>query len=94
MVEGGRVLTGYIMGYRRGWNEQYPDEVLLRIEGVNSKGEACKLIGCRVIVRDKHGNVYRGRIVRAHGRRGVVRAVFKPNIPGQLIGSIAEVHVK
>jgi len=92
MGGGGRVLKGYIMGYRRGWNEQYPDEVLVKIEGVNSKSEACKLIGCKVIAKDPHGNTYRGKIVKAHGKRGVVRVVFKPNIPGQLIGSIAEIY--
>ena len=49
------------------------------------------LIGSKVIVRDKYGNEYRGKIIRAHarGRNNVVIAVFNTNLPGQAIGAEA-----
>lgn len=83
---------GYVLGYRRGWNEQYPNQVLLKIFGVETRNEASRFIGAKVVLKDKYGNVYRGKIVGVHGTRGVVRAVFKPNIPGQAIGSTVEIY--
>ena len=79
--------VGVILGYRRGSNTQYPGEVIAVIRGVDSYKEASRLIGARAVIVDRHGNTYHGKIVGVHGRRGKVRLVFKPNLPGQLIGS-------
>lgn len=80
-----------ILGYRRGTNTQYTGQVILLLEGVSAR-EAHKYIAHRVVYRDRHGNVYRGRIVRKHGARNpTVLAVFEPNLPGQAIGEEAEV---
>jgi len=62
----------------------------LGIDNVIDYNEASKCIGYKVVYRDSNGNVYRGKIVRLHGRKGLVRAVFKPNLPGQAIGGVAE----
>jgi len=84
-------VKAVILGYRRGTNTQYPQQVLLLVEGVSAR-EAHGLIARRVVYRDEHGNVYRGRIVGKHGARNpVVVAVFKPNLPGQAIGGVAEI---
>ncbi|RLG80496.1 MAG: 50S ribosomal protein L35ae, partial [Thermoprotei archaeon] len=47
------------------------------------------LVGGKVIARDSYGNMYVGRVIRAHarGRNNVVIAVFKRSPPGQMIGS-------
>lgn len=79
-------LEGVVLGYRRGTNTQYPNEVLVKFHRVESRSDASRLIGCKVIYKDVYGNVFRGKIVGVHGRKGVVRAVFKPNLPGQAIG--------
>ncbi len=79
-----------ILGYRRGGNEQYENQVLLKAPG--DYREASKLIGKKVIYKDGHGNVYKGKIIRVHGRKGVVIAVFKPNLPGQAFGGVAVVE--
>ncbi len=89
-----QVYHGYVIGYRRGWNDQYPNQVLLKIYGVDSRNIASKFIGAKVVLKDRYGNVYRGKIVKTHGKRGVVRAVFKPNLPGQALGSTVEIYKK
>jgi large subunit ribosomal protein L35Ae len=80
------VYTGLILGYRRGSNTQYENQVLIRIDGVDSDSKASRFVGWKVLFVDSKGNTYRGKIVRVHGRKGVVIAVFKPNLPGQAIG--------
>jgi len=89
-----RVLTGLIVGYRLGSNTQYENQVLLRIDGVSDAKNASRYIGWRVIYRDGRGNVYRGKIVRVHGGKGVVIAVFKPNLPGQARGGNVYIYPK
>ncbi|MDK2384791.1 MAG: 50S ribosomal protein L35ae [Candidatus Korarchaeota archaeon] len=79
-------LRGVIMGYRRGSNTQYTSEVLVYVPGVAGRREASRLIGRRAVYVDEKGNVYRGRVTRVHGNRGVLRASFTPNLPGQAIG--------
>ncbi len=79
-------LSGVILGYRRGSNTQYTSEVLALVRGVSGYKEACRLIGKKAVYVDEHGNTYHGKVVGVHGRKGVVRIVFKPNLPGQAIG--------
>ena len=87
-------LRGVVLGYRRGSNTQYTGEMLLRVDGITSRGEASRLIGRRVIYVDAKGNTYRGKIIGVHGNRGTLRAVFKPNLPGQSIGSVVRILEK
>ncbi len=87
-------VYGIIVGYRRGPNQQYTNQVIMKIDGVVNRRQAARFIGSLVKIVDKHGNVYKGKIVGTHGCKGYVRAVFKPNLPGQLIGVTATIEVK
>jgi large subunit ribosomal protein L35Ae len=93
-VSEAKVATGIIIGYRLGSNTQYENQVLIRIDGVTSDREAARFIGWRVIYRDGKGREYRGRIIRVHGGKGVVVAVFKPNLPGQARGGNVYIYPK
>jgi large subunit ribosomal protein L35Ae len=80
-----------IMGYRRGTNTQYTRQVILRVEGVPLK-VVRGLAGRRVVYRDRHGNVYRGRVLKPHGARNpLLLARFERPLPGQAIGGVAEI---
>ncbi|MCE4619542.1 MAG: 50S ribosomal protein L35ae [Desulfurococcales archaeon] len=82
------VVKAVIEGYARGGGRQYPNKVILRVLDYN--GDVSALTGKRVIYRDAKGNVYKGRVIRRHGRRNpLVIAVFDRNLPGQAIGQIA-----
>ena len=84
-------VKGVIMGYRRGTNTQYTSQVLVKLL-IDDPRKAGLFVAGRALYRDKHGNVYRGRVVRLHGRRnGVVVVRFTPNLPGQSIGDLVEV---
>ena len=84
-------MRGVIIGFRRGPGGVYPQVALVRVLDANSRKETEKLVGSKVLARDKHGNVYEGVIVRTHGNNNVVRVRFKPNVPGQMIGEMVEI---
>lgn len=80
-------VSGTIVGYARGPNTQYPQIVLVKLD-IPDNEKIDNYIGRKIIVFDKYGNRYVGKILRKHSRKHhVVRARFKPNIPGQLIGA-------
>ncbi|MET1128041.1 MAG: 50S ribosomal protein L35ae [Thermoproteota archaeon] len=86
------VRTGLVLGYQRGSNTQYEEKVLLRIDGVSTDREAARFIGWKVLYIDSKGNKYIGKILRTHGRHGVVVSRFRPNLPGQAIGGTVYIY--
>ncbi|MCS7364918.1 MAG: 50S ribosomal protein L35ae [archaeon GB-1867-035] len=80
-------LNGVILGYKRGLKRQYPRYVYLKFNGFSSESEASRLIGRRVVWRSGKGLKFIGKIVKLHGRKGVVIARFRTPLPGQAIGS-------
>jgi len=85
-------LIGVVKGYRRSRARQYNNQVLLHI--LADQKVLGSLVGAKVVARDLHSNVYRGRVLKVHSFRNcVVVARFKPNVPGQLIGARVEVMV-
>lgn len=85
---------GVVVGYRRGTNTQYTNQVLIRVVDTVMK-RVDNLIGARVLVKDQWGNPYVGKVVRVHarGRNGVVIARFNRNVPGQVIGEPVQIYV-
>ena len=79
---------GVIQNYRLGTRNQKGNCLLVKIEGVDSNKEASRLIG-RVVewINPKSGKTIRGKIVRTHGNKGVVRTRFKKGLPGQALGT-------
>jgi len=88
-----RVFTAIIIGYKRGSARQYNNKVL--VKPLVDPKLAPLLIGSKIEVVDSYGNKYSGRLVRVHSKKhGVLVAVFRPNIPGQLIGARAKILKK
>ncbi len=84
------IVIGRILGYKRGSGRQYNNKVLIKVF-IDSKN-IHKLIGSKVIVKDSKDNMYNGKIIKIHSTKNTVAiARFKPNIPGQLIGSIVNI---
>jgi len=88
-----KVGMGVIVGYRRGSNFQYTRQVLIKVVESSVK-KTDNLIGSRVLVEDRHGNRYYGKIIRVHGsgKNNVVIATFSTNLPGQAIGTEAIIY--
>ena len=93
-----------MLGYQRGKHYQYPDISLLRLEGVRTRKDAGFYVGkkvayiyraktARVTFKGKRSKirVIWGKIVRAHGNSGVVRARFRSNLPPETFGRTVRV---
>ena len=87
------------LGFRRNRENQRPNQVLLKIQGVNENKGAQYYFGKRVVyiykaqskVANTRFRTIWGRIARCHGSKGVVIARFSPNLPSRAIGSTLRV---
>ena len=96
---------GIILGYQRGQRIQRPGTTLVKIEGVEKRGDTEFYLGKRIAFLyrakkkvKKHGDTtaskYRvlwGKVTRPHGNGGVVRAKFKRNVTPKSFGATVRV---
>eukprot|EP01091_Cochliopodium_minus_P007338 TRINITY_DN17233_c0_g1_i1.p1 TRINITY_DN17233_c0_g1~~TRINITY_DN17233_c0_g1_i1.p1 ORF type:complete len:136 (+),score=25.05 TRINITY_DN17233_c0_g1_i1:60-467(+) len=95
---------GVILGYRRGRRNQYPSISLLKIDGVRTRSDAHFYYGKRVAFiykaktktttfrgKKTRMRVVWGKIVKAHGNNGAVRARFSSAINSEHFGRTVRV---
>eukprot|EP00698_Gefionella_okellyi_P005280 TRINITY_DN14810_c0_g1_i1.p1 TRINITY_DN14810_c0_g1~~TRINITY_DN14810_c0_g1_i1.p1 ORF type:complete len:107 (-),score=19.86 TRINITY_DN14810_c0_g1_i1:53-373(-) len=90
---------GTILGYKRGITVQHPQSAIVQIEGVADRKDVDFYLGKRVayIYKAKKavkGNRYRviwGKVRRAHGNSGKVRARFASAIPPKAFGATCRI---
>lgn len=81
------MAKGRIIQFRRGKRTIHEKHMLIEIEGVDSKEKTAPYIGKNVEWTSSSKKVISGKIAAAHGRNGVVRAIFESGLPGQSIGT-------
>ncbi len=82
-------------GFKRGKTTQQSQFALLKIKGVNDKKDSAFYFGKRVALIYKAKNTSRnsrfrviwGKIAKAHGNNGSVRAKFARNLPPKAMGA-------
>jgi len=90
---------GVVLGARRSHHHEKPQWSLVRIEGVKDRKSTDFYLGKRVayIYRAKKEikgtkiRVIWGRVAKAHGNTGVVRARFRNNLPPKAQGATVRV---
>ncbi len=80
-------MEAQILGYRTGRHTQNVNQLLLEVNNVTSKNKAQSLLGKKLVWKTPGGKEIKGEVIGLHGNRGIVRAKFERNLPGQAIGS-------
>jgi len=65
--------------------------MLIELENVNSKEKAKEFLGKKLVWTSPSGKNIEGKILALHGNKGVVRAKFERNLPGQAITTKVQV---
>jgi len=84
-------MNAVIVNYRRGRHTIYSNQFIVRVQGVEEKESAGKLVGRKVVWRTPGGKKIVGRIASTHGNKGALRAVMEKGLPGQALGTQLEV---
>eukprot|EP00124_Ichthyophonus_hoferi_P006088 Ihof_evm1s1192 gene=Ihof_evmTU1s1192 len=96
---------GVVLGFTRGQRQQNANFSLIKIEGVKTKEEVDFYLGKRVAFvykckrvtknkvtgKDTKYRVIWGKVARAHGNGGTVRAKFNSNLPPKTMGATVRV---
>ena len=80
-------MQGTILSYRRGRHTQNVNQVLVELEGLDSREKAKKFMGKKLMWKAPSGKEIKGEIIALHGNKGVVRVKFERNLPGQSFGT-------
>jgi len=82
-------MKATVIQFRRGRKTQKPRHFLIEIPDVDSREKATEFVGKEVTWKStgKEAKIITGKISSAHGRNGVVRAIFERGLPGQAIGT-------
>ncbi|MEM0231433.1 MAG: 50S ribosomal protein L35ae [Candidatus Woesearchaeota archaeon] len=78
-------MEATIMSFKRSKRITHNNQMILKIEGINSKEAAAKLVGKKVVWKSPAGREIHGEIRAAHGNSGAVRALFERGMPGQAL---------
>jgi len=92
-------VKGRVQGFKRGKRNQRPNTSLIQVDGVSNKEEAQWYLGKRIAYiykaeRPINGSKLRviwGKVTRSHGNSGVVRSVFRRNLPPKSFGSTVRI---
>ena len=85
-------MEAIIMNYRRGRHTQNTNQMVLRINNIDTKEKASKFIKKRVVWKSPAGKELVGEIISTHGNTGAIKAHFIIGLPGQAIGTKVKVE--
>jgi len=85
-------MKAKIANFRRGRRTQKGNQIIIYVQGINTKEEAQKLVGKTVVFKTETGKEIKGKISNIHGNKGAMRALFEKGMPGQAIGKDIEIQ--
>lgn len=83
------MIHGKVIQFRRGVNTIHERHFILDL-GAKDRTEAERLKGKTVEWKSPAGKIIKGKISGAHGKKGLVRAIFERGLPGQAITTSVE----
>jgi len=80
-------MEAIIAAYRGSRRTRTMNHIILYINSITSIEKAKSLENKKVTWKSSGGKEITGRIVKPHGNKGAVRAIFERGLPGQALGS-------
>lgn len=80
-------MEGTIVSFRRGRHTVHHYQMLINVNGVDSKEKAQQLLEKKVVWSSPAGKEINGKITGVHGSKGVVKVQFEKGMPGQSLGA-------
>jgi len=80
-------MEGLIHNFRQGRHHQKTTHLIIKVNGVDSKEKAAKLLNKPVVWKTPTGKEIKGVVKATHGNKGAVRAVFEKGLPGQALAT-------
>lgn len=84
-------MKARIINFRGGRHTKYGNQMIINIDGVDSKEKASKLISKEVVWKTPSGKEIKGKISNIHGNKGAMKVLFERGMPGQAIATELEV---
>ena len=85
---------GIISAFRGSQKRKRGNQMIVLVDGVDSKEKAQALVGKTVswTAPGKAKKVLKGKVTAAHGGKGAVRVLFETGMPGQSLGKEVKVE--
>lgn len=80
-------MEGILVNYRRGRRTMTGNQMVLEVQGHDTREKAALLIGKRVVWTSPAKTEIHGKITAPHGGKGAVRVRFNRGMPGQALGA-------
>jgi len=80
------------MNFRGGRHTQYDNQMIILVDGVDSKEKANTLVGKKVTWSSPANKEIKGVVKSAHGCKGALRVLFEKGMPGQSIGQKVKIE--
>jgi large subunit ribosomal protein L35Ae len=85
-------MEGIIINYRGSHKTQNTNQMIVKVEGVENREQASKLLNKTLTWITITGKEIKGVVLKEHGNSGVVRVKFERGLPGQSIGTKVKIE--
>ena len=80
-------MDAVIVNYKRGRKTQTPNQMVLKVAGIENREKAASMVGKKVTWTSPAGKEIKGEVRSPHGNKGALRVLFETGMPGQAIGN-------
>lgn len=84
-------MNGTIINFRKSMHTVSSNQMVVKVESIESMEEAKKLVGKKVVYNTGKKEIS-GDITSTHGNSGAIRVKFETGMPGQAIGQKVKVN--
>ena len=84
-------MKARIAHFRQNRHTTYGNQMILLVDGIDSREAASKLVGKTVTYNTGKKDI-QGEVRSAHGNSGALRVLFETGMPGQALGKEASIQ--